>query len=290
MPVNLGQVQAIECARIRPFSGQPRKRFDKFELASLEASIKSVGQRTPAKVRPLSGQQHDFELVDGERRFRVCSKLGIPLKAWIEDSSDQQDQFVDSVISNFCRAGHDELEIFEAIIRLKEKSGYTSEEVAAMFGKTAGWVAQYLSLRRLKPGILALLSAELPEKHRLTFTHALCISRLPASDQQQAVDVIHKRGLRLAQVKTLVDSKLSGRVALRPRKEADKLRNFIRRTSADTEVLLSKTVDYYRSVLEAIGLSERAALIDSLDEAAKDLEMLANTLRDRTQAALPRAV
>jgi len=66
-------IREIEVGRIRPNPFQPRRQFEGEALAELEASIKENGLLQPLVVRP-SGL--DFELVAGERRWRVLTRLG----------------------------------------------------------------------------------------------------------------------------------------------------------------------------------------------------------------------
>src|SRR5207244_2228339 len=51
---------------IRPGAFQPRRRFAEAELEALAQSIREKGVLQPLLVRPLSGQEADFELVAGE--------------------------------------------------------------------------------------------------------------------------------------------------------------------------------------------------------------------------------
>ena len=62
---------------IRPSAFQPRRRFAEAELDALAQSIREKGILQPLLVRPLAGQEADFELVAGERRWRAAQRIGM---------------------------------------------------------------------------------------------------------------------------------------------------------------------------------------------------------------------
>ncbi len=63
--------------RIRPFANQPREYFNESALKDLARSIKAVGQQVEIRVRPLAGDpKHDYELIDGQRRWLACQMIG----------------------------------------------------------------------------------------------------------------------------------------------------------------------------------------------------------------------
>lgn len=140
-----GQVLTIPTARIRPLADQPRRYFDKEELAALERSIMKRGQLQPGLVRKIKGDpKHEFELIDGQRRWHACTKVGVPYRAIVVQPTDDEDQFEMSIASNFQRAEHTPMEVSAAIDRLSKRGGRTMDEIAVLFGKSSYWV---LSLR-----------------------------------------------------------------------------------------------------------------------------------------------
>src|SRR5919108_1674098 len=62
---------------IRPGAFQPRRRFAEAELDALAQSIREKGILQPLLVRPLTGEEADFELVAGERRWRAAQRVGL---------------------------------------------------------------------------------------------------------------------------------------------------------------------------------------------------------------------
>lgn len=171
-------VISIDTNRVRPFADQPREYFDAGELVSLELSIKQRGQLQPAMVRKLTDDRdHDYELVDGQRRWHACSRLGIPLRAMIINPEDPEDQFEISVAANFQRAEHTPMEIAKAIERMCTQGKRTAEYVATLFGKSASWVVITRRLIVLVPELQALL--EPSAKDPLAVSVAIELARLP---------------------------------------------------------------------------------------------------------------
>jgi len=154
----------IAISRIRPFADQPRKEFDKEELLGLAMSIKEIGQQTPVSIKCLhNNPDYDFELIDGERRYRACKLIDQKsiLAVVIEEDMGKKEQFALSVVSNFCRAGHTSLEtalalriiidgfIEDGIDGEKKNKDECIEKAARICGRSSAWATQHLSLLRL---------------------------------------------------------------------------------------------------------------------------------------------
>lgn len=253
--MELGKVQEILCERISPFAGQPRKYFNKQKMEELEESIKAVGQKVPGMVKLLPpGGRYAYELVDGERRWRVCTKLKCPFKAWIrEDITDVKQQHLESVVANFGRADHSELEIQEAIKRVRTDFNLTLDGTAAVFGRSIGWVQQYLSLDKLDIGVRNMMSPDIPENQRLNFSHALLLTSLKPDIQLQVAATITKQGLKLKEAKYLVERHTGEKrrgAEWSPRAEYEKFRNFLQRSMVDLELFLKQPRNYFDEMFE----------------------------------------
>lgn len=185
----LQHVALIRTDVIRPFRAQPRQEAERKAIQELADSIDAVGQLMPGLVRPLKGTpRYKWELIDGERRFHACRRLGIPFKAIPTYVRNEQHQFEMSVAANFGRADHTPLEIAYAAKTLRG-GGRTLEQVAKIFGKSSGWVADYLKLTELTPAVQELLVPdEATGKPRLKLTYARRIAELPARLQMKAAE------------------------------------------------------------------------------------------------------
>lgn len=200
-----GGVIHVDPERIRRFDGQPRKRFDPAGLRKLHVSMRTVGQRCPIEVRPLEDDpEFHWELIDGERRL-LASKLEPKLKFLrAVVSTEVDDQFLWSVVANFCREEHTPSEIAEACGKLQTK-GYTLQQIADAMGKSVPSVGNYLRLLKLHPEILALLEPDTPKEQRLPVAAGLHLSKLEPSVQLLALTKLPKGSRGTEQVRRVVE-------------------------------------------------------------------------------------
>jgi ParB family transcriptional regulator, chromosome partitioning protein len=279
--MDLGNVREIPYEEISPFVGQPRKYFNEQKMKELTDSIREVGQKVPAIVKLLPvGNTHKYELVDGERRFRVCKSLGIPLKAWVKEIVNVNEQFLESVVANFNKDEHCELEILEAIERIRSM-GFTLEKTSAVFGRSVSWLQQYLSLKKLEPRVLEMLSPELPENQRLTYSHALVLATLKPELQFEVAMAVLKQGLRLKEVKYLVEGHTGGhkkRSWWSPREDYKKFQNFLQRSTLDSNLLLKKPENYFSIMFENRVLGDLEELSEMVEVAIGNLTTIKQNL------------
>lgn len=77
-------VAEIPTASIRPDPENLRKSFDEEDIITLGINMKELGQLEPIKVFP--NDDGTYDLLDGERRWRAASVVGIPtLQAIVEE-------------------------------------------------------------------------------------------------------------------------------------------------------------------------------------------------------------
>ena len=69
------KVEEISVASCVPFSGNPFKVKDDFDMELLVQSVLDYGVMFPIMVRPLDGGK--YEIVSGHRRVHACVKAGI---------------------------------------------------------------------------------------------------------------------------------------------------------------------------------------------------------------------
>ncbi len=225
--VQVGAIVKIERRLIRPFADQPRKHFNAEELRNLAESIAEIGQRTPVCVRPISDDpSHQFELIDGERRFQACGLKNIPtMIAEVRTVASADDQFLQSVVPNFGRAGHTPLETARAIQRIKlshfgptsEYGAKVLEKLAKIFAHSPAWVHQHLSLLKLDPRVQALMDPSRPDAKRLKFQVAIALANLPPARQCSLAAGIVGRELKLKQALGFVRTQVGSGEMLRKR-------------------------------------------------------------------------
>jgi ParB family transcriptional regulator, chromosome partitioning protein len=200
--------------RIRPFANQPREYFNESALKDLARSIKAVGQQVEIRVRPLSGDpKHDYELIDGQRRWLACQMIGKgKMKAIVLEVGNQEDQFLASIVANFAREGHTVLEVARAIDRILKRPEIAArptreqqfDHISEISGKSRPWIYSHLALLRLHPDVQALMSPGVEEAKRLTLQTALLLGSLPLAAQAKVGGYISSNELSLKKAQTYI--------------------------------------------------------------------------------------
>jgi ParB/RepB/Spo0J family partition protein len=176
--------------RIRPMPGQPRDYFDENDLLELSDSITSVGQFQPGIIRAVAdSSEHDYELLDGERRWRaiILGKVDV-YKAMLVEIDDEAAPYVVASIANFNRAGHTHMEISNAIHRLHNGLKIPIEVIAKMYNITQYWAYQLEGLQKLHPQIRNLLDPKLKARDQLPITAAIQVAKLDQAVQAELVE------------------------------------------------------------------------------------------------------
>jgi ParB family chromosome partitioning protein len=206
----IGQVVSIPVNRVKPLPAQPRVHFDAGALERLSNSIWDIGQQQPATVIPF--EDGTFRLRDGERRWRCCVNLGIPLIALVVEARDREEEFELSTAANLNREGHSPLEKALAMKRLRDGSLRRKvPTIARIFGITEQAVYNHLKVVDcLPPAILDLMDPNKQEgrSHTLPLTAALRLTALAEYPRQQLrfAKRIVEESLTIAQATRLIDS------------------------------------------------------------------------------------
>lgn len=283
----LGGVFLIPTKMVRPFPDQPRQYFDQQKLKELAASIRAIGQIVPCQVKAIDGDgsQYKFELVDGQRRLHALDMAKNPnMKAVIVEAEDVLQQFMISVVANFGREDHTSLEIAHAIQKLRE-NGKSIMEISQIFAKSETWVYQHLRILELVPEVQKLLSPEIPEDQRLTFSAALILAEVSREQQATIAERIIKENLRLGQIRSMIRRKAEeegftvGSPDRTPRKDYRNLDSFIRRVSRDLDTLLSNPQSFFSKMFEHRDPEDRDNVIIKLGEIIEMLEMLIGAVK-----------
>jgi ParB family transcriptional regulator, chromosome partitioning protein len=161
----------------------PRKRFDENSLQELAMSFKTHGILEPLLVRPR--EESKFEVVLGGRRLKaahVAQLAMVPVR--IKEMTDAE-ALEAQVIENLQREDIHPLEEamgFRSLLDLKDPK-YTMASIAARAGKSEAYVLGRIKLTELIPPV-----AEAFLKDKIAVGHALLIAKLPASQQQEALN------------------------------------------------------------------------------------------------------
>jgi ParB family chromosome partitioning protein len=164
-------LQVIAVSRIRPNPFQPRRTFDRAELAELEASLKATGLLQPITVRRHGDA---FELIAGERRLRAASNLGwTEISAVVRDFDDQT-MLVLALVENLQRANLNAIEEARGYKRLLEEFQLTQQQVAEIVGKDRTTVTNLLRVLSLPESVQKMV-----ERGELSTGHARALLALP---------------------------------------------------------------------------------------------------------------
>lgn len=263
--------QQIALKRIRPYSGQPRKRFDEAKLEELAASIQAVGQIVPAEV-VRRGRM--FELVDGERRWRACRIAGQEtLLCTVLEALDEREQFRRSVAANCARDSLTPLETGQAIARLVDE-GLTLDQAASLFGRSKSWADMYLALTGLAPPVRQFLEAD-----QIGPSVARVIARLPDAQQER----IARRAIQQEwgvfetnrEVRKLLGLQSSAVRAIKPSDDRARFVTFIKQLKDGSDRWRNLTEAQIRKMFAPIPFTHRAGFATRLEDAAGELMMLA---------------
>lgn len=176
-------LREVPVASIRPNAYQPRSHFDEDALASLAASIRELGVLQPVLVRELPpDDEHDFELIAGERRWRAAKRAGLQTIPVIVRTADDAAALEQALVENLHREDLNALEEAAAYQQLIEDFGLTHDEVAQRVGKSRTAVTNTLRLFQLPPSIQKLVA-----ENQLSAGHARALLGTPDRAYQEAL-------------------------------------------------------------------------------------------------------
>lgn len=154
----------IEVDQIRPNPYQPRREFDKEQMADLADSIKVYGILQPLIATKVeedvpSGRRVGYELIAGERRLRAARLAGIPRVPVIVRQSTPKQKFEASLIENLQRDDLSALEEAHAFRRLQDEFGIKQKKIAERISKSPSYVANTLRILSLPEHMQTALGA-----------------------------------------------------------------------------------------------------------------------------------
>ncbi len=199
---------------IRPGVFQPRRRFAEAELEALAQSIREKGILQPLLVRPLAGEEADFELVAGERRWRAAQRLGLHEVPVIVRPIADSEALEIALVENLQRENLSPLEEAEAYSRLMEEFGRSQASLAEAVGKSRSHVANTVRLLSLPAPVRRRL-----DEGELSAGHARAL--LAATDPVALAEEIVRRGLNVRATERLVQRRAETPPAKRRPRDAD---------------------------------------------------------------------
>lgn len=182
-----------------PTNPRRRRGLDVDSLRTLADSITTHGLAQPILVRPLPASRVEdtshmdprpaYEVVAGERRWRAAQLAELPtMPMLVRDLTDGAVLEI-QLVENIEREDMDPMEEAEGFALLREKLGYTVEQIAAKMGKGRGpsYVRKRMKLLDLTPE-----SREAMYDGTLQLSTGLLVARHPAEKQAEAIKFIAK--------------------------------------------------------------------------------------------------
>ncbi|HIT52628.1 MAG TPA: ParB/RepB/Spo0J family partition protein [Candidatus Fimivicinus intestinavium] len=191
---------------IMPNPFQPRRHFDRQELANLAQSIRANGILQPITIRESPG---GYELIAGERRLRAARLAGLTHIPCILIHADDRKTALLSLLENLQRQDLNFFEEADAIQKMIRDYGLSQEEAARKLGMAQSTLSNKLRLLRLPEKIRQILLQE-----QLTERHARALLRLESEVQMaEALKRISEEKLNVSQTEKLIDQLLQAPIA-----------------------------------------------------------------------------
>lgn len=134
-------------SKIKPDENQPRKLFDATKMRGLRDSIKREGIITPLVVEKVGD---GFLLIDGERRFRAATELGLKeVPVIVEATRNATERAIRQFTIQEMHEGWSPVEKAVALAGLSEKLGIKLTEVCTLLNVTPHSTEMYLAFSKL---------------------------------------------------------------------------------------------------------------------------------------------
>ncbi|MES2202842.1 MAG: ParB N-terminal domain-containing protein [Patescibacteria group bacterium] len=186
-PTGAGTPLLVPLSKIRPYKGQPRKYFNKKEIAELADDIQLNKQETPSKVFAIADEPGYFEQIGGGRRYQafqlIAERTGLDpvVECVLGTVKNAKDHFRQAVRDNVKRKGYIPRELADAYQQMYNDSELTTHEekiyeLMREMGEPEKHVVEHLLVASLPEEAKDLMNPDLLDKH-LVFKVALQIAR-----------------------------------------------------------------------------------------------------------------
>jgi ParB family chromosome partitioning protein len=222
-------VPQIPLQQIAPLPGQPRKHMDQEALAELAQSIKAHGVIQPIVIIPRKAiaetEVARYSIVCGERRYQACKLAGLDaIPALIRDYEADEVALL-ALLENLQREDLSPLEEAEYLVQLKQKYGFTEEQLGERLGKSRDYVHMRLRLLNLAPDIVQTWrEAPTPDVfEKLTPSHAILVNQLADEEaRQELTREVVEAGITVAETRKRIETLKGGKSAAAKKKPATK--------------------------------------------------------------------
>jgi len=200
----LGHPGRVPLDALMPNPYQPRKEFDKGELASLASTMKEENggeQREILTVREFSEEERAlyplpvrYIIISGERRWRAAHLAGLAdIEIRVKKYASRAKEKLDMYMLNEGRVGLSDIENADYLAGLMEDFNLTTqEELGQLVGKDQMTISNLLALLKLSPKARALMLPSVPEYARLKRNVGVFLSRLSCEVQDDFAERMPK--------------------------------------------------------------------------------------------------
>lgn len=194
-----GQLKQIDVNLLKRGEYQPRRFIQEQDLQELAASIEKHGVMQPIVIRPIDDEQHPYEIIAGERRWRAAQLAGLTeIPAIVRDLTDQV-AIALALIENIQRQDLNPIDQAMALQRFHDEFGLSHQEIAETVGKARTTVSNLLRLLTLAEPV-----KEFMQQGSLDMGHARAILTLKAKDQLKVAQHVIEKNLSVRQTEQLV--------------------------------------------------------------------------------------
>jgi len=204
--VKVKDIILVDPGRVLPDPNQVRRNFSEEKLAETAESISQEGQKEPAKIYRISGDpDHDWMILDGQRRWTCCIRVGVPLLAQVVPVPISEIEKLGDQVTLNTGEGHDHMEIILAI-QVFIRAGKDIPWIARKFVKSQTWVQNYVRTAALPGLVIDMLSSALPDNERLRFPVALLLLKFPSQYQLGIAEQV--RGKAMSEASRIINREL----------------------------------------------------------------------------------
>ena len=203
VPADQREYQQIPVEWINVGPWQPRRQFDREQLAELAGSIRQKGIVQPILLRPTPDQPGRFQLVAGERRWRAAQMAQLhEIPAVVRNLSDAECYEI-ALIENIQRQDLSVIDEAQGYANLLEINRYTQDQLSKIIGKSRSHITNLLRLLGLPESVQTLL-----RDGNLTMGQARPLIGHPQA--ASLAKTIVSKGLSARQAEALVKTAVSG--------------------------------------------------------------------------------
>ncbi len=295
----VGAVFMVNPSTIDRFDDQPRTHFDEDALLLLGQSMKEDGQREPCTITPnynsnSPGKSEKYYLVDGERRWRAATLMGLKLKVIVSSVQDRKSHYFQSAIANTHRESFSVVEEAEVVRRFREEYELSWKQIAVHLGKDLVTLRKRYDLSHLHPDLLALLGPPRPQDQRLSIGIGSELSFLPCDEQLEIAKLVKgqpyavareiiRQYVKVVEEQGVVVRKNKAGRKRRPSDDAGMFQVRMKRILADIQFIRNLRNDSLTQFLSRQPLEDNAVMMSRLGQIAVGFQ----ELRNKIEGAMP---